>query len=986
MIQTVVMSSAQNSYAGLFGLFEKNIINGELIKAVETGDFAKVQNLIQRGHPLDIVGKNGQTALMRAAENGNSKIANALIKAGARVNVIDSHGRNALHLAAKNGHIEISNSLISKGIDTTLVDKYGMTAFKEAVKHGNVSIAKAINPSAITAVSTEASFPAVAAASSSFGGFSGTTVATAAGTAAAAGGAAAAVGGSGGGGGGESSSDSSSDSSNNSGSDSSSSSSGGSSSSSSSGSASTPSASDFETFEYFFTGTNSAGTTFRNYNLGAVNASTAYFRGYTGSGAVVAVVDTGVDLGNTDLDGNIVSGGGRSFFNNGSEGGNGDEDGTSAATQDNTYWHGTHVAGIIAAEKNNSGTHGIAYDAKILPVNVYSYTDKQIYDVDIAAGIDYAVSKNVNVINLSLGGGESGLTNTIASLKSAVTKDILIAAATGNLFAEEAANAELQPIFPAALAGDSTVNKGTPGDGVDTGGENIGALIAVGATDSSNNLASFSHHCGAAQEWCMVAPGVLVISTFPENGLQLSSGTSMAAPHIAGAAAILKDAFSHLSSREIAEILLNTATDLGAAGVDSVYGHGLLNLSAATEPLGTTSVPTGASVSSNSFTVSSSNINLSAAFGDAISTSSTTIGVLDDYKRLYNVELSSLTHSSASITADDMFADFAEPLIRNRNNITENMSFAFESVRPRDEVDIKEPDYESNEYSRASFTVKSESSEFSVNYNIAANKAFGTSALQHDYASNLLSDTTAGNPVLGLVQRGLTTINRIDIDDKHSLNMASFSGEQENVSGNISGFVGEILYNTSDNLKFSFQAGYMFEDETFMGSAASGAFQLDDGVSTLFYNIATDFNLGNGINIFGSYNVAESELAAAEDSILSDVSNITFDSFSLGIAKHSSFSSNDIAGFVISQPLRAKSGNVTITAPISRNIDGDLFFQTSSISLSPTGREIDLEAFYSFAINNASSLKTSIMHRTQPGHIENAESESIFAIKFVKNF
>ena len=123
--------------------------------------------------------------------------------------------------------------------------------------------------------------------------------------------------------------------------------------------------------------------------------------------------------------------------------------------------------------------------------------------------------------------------------------------------------------------------------------------LAVVAADNGNRIASFSNGCGVARHWCLAAPGVAVHSTFPNetssrvsvvnrcpattgpdcnNVTMTLSGTSMAAPHVTGALAVLASRFPGIPNEVLKAILLNSATDLGAAGVDEVYGHGMLNL------------------------------------------------------------------------------------------------------------------------------------------------------------------------------------------------------------------------------------------------------------------------------------------------------------------------------------------------------------------------------------------------------------------------
>ncbi len=109
-------------------------------------------------------------------------------------------------------------------------------------------------------------------------------------------------------------------------------------------------------------------------------------------------------------------------------------------------------------------------------------------------------------------------------------------------------------------------------------------LIAVVATNSSNTITSYSNRCGSAKNWCMAAPGDGIYSTVAVDDNNYASnygtmsGTSMADPHVAGAAAVLRGKWPSKNASEIVTILYDTATDLGAAGIDVIYGRGLLIL------------------------------------------------------------------------------------------------------------------------------------------------------------------------------------------------------------------------------------------------------------------------------------------------------------------------------------------------------------------------------------------------------------------------
>ena len=157
------------------------------------------------------------------------------------------------------------------------------------------------------------------------------------------------------------------------------------------------------------------------YGLGKINADDIYADGYSGSGVVVGVIDTGVDIDHPDLVGNIASGG-YDYVS-------GDTD-ASPTGQGAGMSHGTHVAGIIAGMKNSVGMHGVAYSAKILPLRAGD-SSGSFASSAIENSIDRAISQNAKVINASFGG--SSISTALADKwKLAHTNNIITVHAAGN--------------------------------------------------------------------------------------------------------------------------------------------------------------------------------------------------------------------------------------------------------------------------------------------------------------------------------------------------------------------------------------------------------------------------------------------------------------------------------------------------------------------------------------------------------------------------
>ncbi|WP_312146134.1 S8 family peptidase [Brevundimonas sp.] len=340
-------------------------------------------------------------------------------------------------------------------------------------------------------------------------------------------------------------------------------------------------------------------------NAGAI---AAWQTGATGRGVTVGVVDSGIKLDHQDLAVNISPRSTDIITGRGQPQG---ED-----------RHGTRVSSIIAAPFNGFGTVGVAFNATILSIRA-DISDCRDPDntvcfrsSDLANALDYAVANGAKVINLSLG-GEGALGSTFeAALQRAINAGVVFAIASGN---EAGAN----PEWPGRYASDPRFQ---------------GGIIVTGAHDSANQIASFSNRAGVSQSWFLSAPGVEVIVDCEDTSCWRVNGTSFASPAVAGALALLLEAFPNLTGRQAVEILLRTGREAGDTGTDVIYGRGLLDIARAFQPVGATSSPqaTGSAVR----VAIEPGAYVGGPFGDAMRRTDalSTIGY-DEYQRLFRIDM-----------------------------------------------------------------------------------------------------------------------------------------------------------------------------------------------------------------------------------------------------------------------------------------------------------------------------------------------------------
>ena len=270
----------------------------------------------------------------------------------------------------------------------------------------------------------------------------------------------------------------------------------------------------------------------------------------TGDDLTIAVIDTGVDLDHPDLVSKLWVNADEIPDNGLDDGGNGYVDDScgwdfvndDAEPQDD-YWHGTHVAGIAAADTDNGqGVAGVSWGARIMPLKALNASGDGNY-ADLASAIVYAADNGARILNLSLGGEDHS-----AALAEAVgyarERGCLIVAAAGN---ESGA-----VLYPAANDG-------------------VLAVVATTRWDGRWCRSNYGPEVDAA------APGADIYST-TLNGTYLSaSGTSAAAPHVSGLAALVWSVRPDLTNDDVARVITETVRDLGAPGWDRFFGWGLID-------------------------------------------------------------------------------------------------------------------------------------------------------------------------------------------------------------------------------------------------------------------------------------------------------------------------------------------------------------------------------------------------------------------------
>jgi len=726
------------------------------------------------------------------------------------------------------------------------------------------------------------------------------------------------------------------------------------------------------------------------WGLDAVNAAEAYALGYTGESVLVAAIDYNFNFSADDVDYNGASRGPDPDMNAIYEAQIGEP-----ATDTP---HGHAVAATIAGLKDDLGIHGVAFNAQIIGVDYFSGVYRSQFN---SGGITYTVSdpwayafdQGARIFNKSLGYDEGDIIDNPppVSERYVLEYDTRVVELGGLLVSSAGNNGDPEPSLSnldalERLAGMGLLNNGS------------GAMIIVGSVDENLNLSSFSDAAGAGESrfHFMVAPGEDLV--FPwTNGLAVGSGTSFSAPYVSGAAAIILSRWPTLTGREVADILFESATDLGAAGVDAVYGHGLLNIEEALQPIGAAKL---AVASGKIRPVSKSAIRLGPAFGDVagMEKSLESVMILDAFDRDFQFDATSIIETShagvgleARFDAHTNWRSAALPVSQSAS-LNYAVSTDKDSIPAFALAGQAEGDFQPETEAAFEFTGTYDDAAWMVGTGRSLTSALERTPFERSIGQQI-SLTGAGDTSLPLGAGAYFAFKRPLAENSEYWLGLSHSKERPEALTPLDDQQGERsttaimarmnLYN-GPNL-FGIEIGFMDETGSLLGSRSYGGLSLLNQAQTSWVGVHYSRQVGHGWEFSGKAKLALTQGGSVADSLITKVGDIVSSSFSFSAQKAELLSANDSLRLTLHQPLLVEHAEATLA--LGQSLDpetGAVNFTETVASLAPSGREVAVEAAYQLTMRGW-NIQANAAFRQDAGHYQGI-TDTLMALTFSKRF
>jgi hypothetical protein len=763
------------------------------------------------------------------------------------------------------------------------------------------------------------------------------------------------------------------------------------------------------------------------WGLDVVNASAAYARGATGLGVTIGITDSGLDNTHTEISLGRLSG---------------DSDLSYSNYTPNTRQqrHGTMVASVAAGKQEKTDTspmHGVAFEANVLFIAIQLAEPDPDYDpVDIGTddgsgtvtdapdftGIDNFFSSlfeiynqyDVDIVNNSYGYSGNIIDYTEAQVRYAFPKTIAEMSQIGTPDSQKTIY-----VWAAGNAG------GYADQGVDFSSPELlpgmahyipeiqGHSIAVASVDENGSISSFSSRCGVAQDYCISAPGGRITAAYPtstsDTGIYIgntnddnynsciqdnscfavTSGTSFAAPFVSGGLAVIADYFEgQLGSKEIVDRLFSTANKEGVYSDKAIYGQGLMDLGAATAPVGQVSAMLTGTLSGAMVPAFFTGIQLtSPSFGDAVSNgvANQTIiffdeldapfrGAVDNLTTDYRNQIVNLDGYEHMYQSTPQIIDSQDNVLEMSNYKNQNLSYGLINS-----MHLLEAQQDSNQF----FTYLNKGNNSFVSHGINGSWALGIFQDKDlRYKSQLRSQFS--NPWLNFSAGG-TSFGSV-YKFQHNLDVAFLISSGRNrfqaneVFGESNSSTVAMIELQPKNYMPSIQFGILKENDANLGLSGSGAFNGNSGQMTSFVGISDSINLFGG-KFFSSLYIGNSPGTSNNEGMINSITDIQSSAFGMGFLKQSIFNSGDELLLSIDQPMRTESGEMNLRVPVYRTTERNVLFNSFGFTLRPSGREVHSKARYISSYKNI-GLSLTLGYKSDPYHIKSLEDYWYTALGF----
>ena len=711
------------------------------------------------------------------------------------------------------------------------------------------------------------------------------------------------------------------------------------------------------------------------WSLAEIGADYAYARGYTGEGVIVGMIDSGADPNHSALSGQlhalsaVVSGScpnGVCPF---------------GPTRD-PHYHGTSVGSVISGKRQDGIMHGVAYESELLSIGIPLDTPPDYYQpVDLSdptvfieldermQGVYARIGDTTRIINHSFNfhGVVTDYTDaeyraafgrTVDSLVQAGTPDsekIIMVWAAGNSYGSfDAEGNEADASSPDVAAGTPNLFP-----------ELRGHFISVVATDETGAIAGYSNRCGVASDYCIAAPGEAVVAAAGSTDQYfVGSGTSLAAPQVSGALALMEEAFrGQLGSTEMVSRLFAAADKSGIYADEEIYGQGILDVEKATRPLGMMRTSLGQNLNGPAGPASGA-IAAGGAWGDALQRglAGLEMAVFDSLNAPFFVPMEHLNTAwplDGHWRMEQLYGRFVDRALGSGSHRTAivggwTLSSAHglaaapsANSRPRRSID-----------------------------RIAGIQnawvALGTDGL--GIARDLFSAGEGSRVRSGFIAQ----------------NSGVARGQRLTVPGRAQGAFLNLEV-VSEGHRVLAELGVLRESERLLGAGAEGAYGQLAG-STFFTRFFAERELGGELRLWAAAQRGYTS-AKANHGLLRSAQHVQSSAYSAGVYWDGKPSSNARRLWLMfSQPLRNESGALMLNYPTGRTRAGGVLRRTELLDSEPSGRQFDLALGFETALRLGASgppawrLHTEVWHSRQPGHRADARPENTLFLALSRSF